>query len=149
MAATCARQTTPCRHIPTPREIHQTLDKSRFIFRLSAFTKALVDLGWTDGRNVRMVLRWVGGAIDPVRALTQELVGLRPDIILTEGTPATAAAQGETRTIPIVFANVGDPVASGLVIKLNQPGGNITGFALYEPALGSKWLQLLRKSLPT
>jgi putative ABC transport system substrate-binding protein len=95
-----------------------------------------------------MVLRWVGGDIDPIRTLTQELVGLQPDIILTEGTPATAAAQGETRTIPIVFANVGDPVASGLVIKLNQPGGNITGFALYEPALGGKWLQLLMEIAP-
>jgi putative ABC transport system substrate-binding protein len=76
------------------------------------------------------------------------LVGLQPDIILTGGTPATAAVQRETRTIPIVFANVGDPVASGLVPKLNQPGGNITGFASYEATLGGKWLELLSEIAP-
>ena len=97
--------------------------------RLSAFTQALADLGWTDGRNVRMDLRWAGGDINRIRALAQELVGLQPDIILTSATPATVALQRETRTIPIVFANVGDPVASGIVARLDRPSGNITGFA--------------------
>ena len=92
--------------------------------RVSAFTQALADLGWTDGRNVRMDLRWGRGDINRIRALAQELVGLRPDIILTAGTPATVALQRETRTIPIVFATVTDPVASGLVARLNRPGGN-------------------------
>src|SRR5262245_39776307 len=73
--------------------------------RLSAFTQALADLGWTDGRNVRMDLRWAGGDINRIRALAQELVGLQPDIILTNSTPTTVALQRETRTIPIVFAN--------------------------------------------
>src|SRR6516225_9192634 len=77
--------------------------------RLSAFTQALAGLGWTDGRNLRMDLRWFGADINRIRALAQDLVGLRPDIILTNGTPATAALQRETRTIPIVFANVADP----------------------------------------
>src|SRR5262249_32352716 len=80
--------------------------------RVSAFTQALADLHWADGRNVRMDLRWVGADINTIRALAHELVGLRPDIILTNAIPATAAVQRETRTIPIVFANVGDPVAT-------------------------------------
>jgi putative ABC transport system substrate-binding protein len=119
--------------------------------RLSAFSQALVDLGWTDGRNVRMDLRWgTGGSvgINQMRAVVQELVGLQPDVILTSGTPGAFAVQQETRTIPIVFANVGDPVASGLVVRLNRPGGNITGFALYEASLRGKWLELLSEIAP-
>ena len=87
--------------------------------RVSAFTRALADLGWTDGRNVRIDLRWGRGDNNRIRALAQELVGLQPDIILTNGTPATAAVQRETRTIPIVFAGVAEPVASGIVARLN------------------------------
>src|SRR6516225_2970970 len=87
----------------------------------SAFTQALADFGWTDGRNVRMDLRWGGGDTSRIRALAQELVGLQPDIILTGGTPATVAVQRETRTIPVVFAGVIDPVASGIVVSLNHP----------------------------
>ena len=98
--------------------------------RLSAFTQALAGLGWTDGRNVRIDLRWYGEDNDRIRALALELVGLHPDIILTWGTPATVALQRETRTIPIVFVNVGDPVVSRIVPGLNQPGGNVTGFAI-------------------
>jgi hypothetical protein len=82
---------------------------------LSAFTQALADLGWTDGRNVRMDLRWGGGDINRIQALARELVGLQPDIIVTGSTPATVAVRRETRTIPIVFVGVGDPVASGIV----------------------------------
>jgi putative ABC transport system substrate-binding protein len=114
----------------------------------SAFTQALADLGWVDGRNVRMDIRWSGPDIDRMRALAQELVGLQPDIILAGTTPATLALQRETRTIPIVFANVGDPVASGIVPRLDRPGGNITGFALYEASLGGKWLELLSEIAP-
>src|SRR5438874_12462575 len=105
--------------------------------------QALADLGWTDGRNVRMDLRWGGGDINRIQALAQELVGLQPDIVLTNGTAATASVQRETRTIPIVFANVGDAVASGIVAALNRPGGNITGFAILEASVGGKWLELL------
>jgi putative tryptophan/tyrosine transport system substrate-binding protein len=111
--------------------------------RISAFTQALADLGWTDGRNVRMDFRWGGGDTNRIRALAQELVGLQPDIILTHSTPPTIALQRETRTIPIVFVNVSDPVGSGLVAALKQPGGNITGFGYLEPSLGGKWLELL------
>jgi putative ABC transport system substrate-binding protein len=116
---------------------------------LSAFTQALAGLGWTDGRNVRMDLRYAGGDINRIRALAQELVGLQPDIIVTGGSLATIAVQRETRVIPIVFANAaGDPVAIGLVPRLNQPGGNITGFALYEALFGGKWLELLSEIAP-
>jgi putative ABC transport system substrate-binding protein len=116
--------------------------------RLSAFTQALGGLGWTDGRNVRMDLRWAGGDSNRMRALAQELVGLQPDIILTNTTEATIALQRETRTIPIVFAGVGDPVANGLVARLDRPNGNVTGFALFEATLGGKWLELLSEITP-
>jgi putative ABC transport system substrate-binding protein len=116
--------------------------------RVSAFTQALADLGWTDGRNVRMDLRWVGTDTNRIRALAQELVGSQPDIILASATPATAALHRETRTIPIVMANVNEPVASGFVAALNQPGGNITGFGLFEASLGGKWLELLSEIAP-
>src|SRR5262249_3858885 len=83
-----------------------------------------------------------------IRALAQELVGLQPDIILTNGTPATAAVARETLTIPIVFVNVSDPVASRIVERLDRPGGNVTGFANYEASLGGKWLELLLEIAP-
>src|SRR6516164_1451026 len=116
--------------------------------RLSAFTRALADLGWTDGRNVRIDLRWGGNDTNRIRALAQELVGLQPDIIVTTGPPPTVALQRETRTIPIVFTSGGDPVASGLVARLDRPGGNVTGFGNYEATLGGKWLELLSEIAP-
>jgi putative ABC transport system substrate-binding protein len=116
--------------------------------RLSAFTQALAGFGWTDGRNMRIDLRWHADDTNRIRALAQEFVGSQPDIIVTNGTPATVALQRETRTIPIVFAGVADPVATGIVPRLNQPGGNITGFASYEPALPGKWLELLSEIVP-
>jgi putative ABC transport system substrate-binding protein len=116
--------------------------------RLSAFTQVLADSGWSDGRNVRMDLRWTGGDINRIRALAQELVGLQPDIILTNGTAATVALQRETRTIPIAFANVTDPVAQRIVARLDRPSGNITGFADFEASLGGKFLELLSEIAP-
>ena len=116
--------------------------------RLSACTQALAGLGWTDGRNMRLDLRWHGDDTNRIRALAQELVGLQPNIILTGGSPTTIALQRETRTIPIVFTNAAEPVASGIVPRLNQPGGNITGFALFEASLGGKWLELLSEFAP-
>ena len=113
--------------------------------RISGFTQALADLGWT---NVRIDPRWGGGDINRTRALAQELVGLQPDIIVTGGTAATVPVQRETRTIPIVFANVTDPVASGIVARLDRPSGNITGFATLEASLGGKWLELLSEIAP-
>jgi putative ABC transport system substrate-binding protein len=114
---------------------------------LSAFMQALAALGWSDGRNLRMELRWHGDDINRIRALAQELLGLQPDIILAGGTPATVALQRETRTIPIVFPNASDPVATGIVARLDRPGGNVTGFATNEASLGGKWLELLAPGL--
>jgi putative tryptophan/tyrosine transport system substrate-binding protein len=111
--------------------------------RISALTQALAGLGWTDGRNVRMDLRWFGD--DNTRA---RLVALQPDIIMTGGTPAAVALHRETRAIPIVFAAVSDPVASGIVARLDRPSGNITGFATMEASLGGKWLELLSEIVP-
>jgi putative ABC transport system substrate-binding protein len=115
---------------------------------VSAFTQALADLGWTVPRNVRMDLRWAGGDIKRIGALAQELIGSQPDIILTSSTPATVAVQRETRTIPIVFASAADPVAIGIVARLDRPGGNVTGFASHEASLGGKWLELLSEIAP-
>jgi len=116
---------------------------------LSAFTQALAGLGWADGRNVRMDLRWGGDDINRMRTLAQELVGLQPDIIVALGNLATVAVERETRTIPIVFVSVADPVASGLVARLDRPGGNVTGFATLEASLGGKWLELLSEISPS
>jgi putative ABC transport system substrate-binding protein len=110
---------------------------------LSKFTQALAALGWTDGRNVRLEVRWGGGDINRIRALAQGLVGLQPDIILASTTPAIVALERETRTIPIVFVSVSDPVA-----RLDRPSGNITGFANFEASLGGKWLELLSEIAP-
>jgi putative ABC transport system substrate-binding protein len=115
---------------------------------VSAVTEALAGFGWIDGRNVRMDFRWGGGDADRIRTLAQELVGLQPDIITTYGTAATVALQRETRTIPIVFANGVDPVASGIVPRLDRPSGNTTGFADFETTLGGKWLELLSEIAP-
>jgi putative ABC transport system substrate-binding protein len=114
----------------------------------SVFTRALAGLGWTDGRNVRMDVRWHGYDINRARALAQELVGLKPDVILANSATATVALQRETRTIPIVFAVGVDPVAAGIVARLDRPGGNATGFAELEPTLGGKWLELLSEIAP-
>jgi putative ABC transport system substrate-binding protein len=115
---------------------------------LPAFAQGLADLGWTDDRNVRIDIRWGGGDINRIRAFAQELVGLQPDIIVTNGTPATVAVQRETRTIPIVFANAAEPVATGIVARLDRPGGNITGFANLETSMGGKWLELVSEIAP-
>jgi putative ABC transport system substrate-binding protein len=114
----------------------------------AAFRGALAKLGWTEGSNLRIELRWAG--YDPVRMKTfaKELVDLRPDAILSVTTPVTGALVRETQTIPIVIATVADPISSGFVTSLGRPGGNITGFALYEPGMGGKWLELLKQIAP-
>jgi putative ABC transport system substrate-binding protein len=115
---------------------------------LSGFTQGLSELGWTDGRNLRMDVRWAGERVNQIRNFAKELVGLQPDVILASGTLATAALQRETRTIPIVFVIVADPVGDGLVAGLPHPGGNITGFTFTEAAMAGKWLQLLTEITP-
>jgi putative ABC transport system substrate-binding protein len=116
--------------------------------RVSGLIQALADLGWTDGHNVRVDVRWTGSDIIQIRALVQELVGVQPDIILASSTPVTTALQRQTQTIPIVFVNVSDPVASGILPRLDRPGGNITGFATLEASLAGKWLEILSEIAP-
>jgi putative ABC transport system substrate-binding protein len=115
---------------------------------VSAFMQALAGLGWTHGRNARMDLRWAGDGNNRIRALAQELVGLQPDIIVTTATAATAALQRETRTIPIVSANMGDPVASGIVARLDRPGGNTPASPAWKPRWEASALSCSRRSRP-
>jgi len=116
--------------------------------RLAAFQAELSKLGWTDGQNLRIDVRWTAGDLERARFLAKELVELKPDVILAGTTPATAALQRETRTIPMVFVNVSDPVGSGFVARLPQPGGNLTGFINNEATLGGKFLELLKEAAP-
>jgi len=116
--------------------------------RVTAFAQGLQQLGWTDGRNVRIDTRWAAGDADRYRKSATELVALMPDVILATGTSAVAPLQQATRTVPIVFVNVVDPVGAGLVASLARPGGNATGFTLYEYGMSGKWLELLKEIAP-
>jgi putative ABC transport system substrate-binding protein len=110
--------------------------------------QGLAEIGWIDGRNLRMEIRWGGGDVNRIRTFAKELVALQPDVILAHGTPATAALQRETRTIPIVFVTVTDPVGDGFVAGLPHPGGNITGFLTSESAMTAKMFELLTEIAP-
>jgi ABC-type uncharacterized transport system substrate-binding protein len=116
--------------------------------RLAAFLDGLQQLGWSDGRNVRVETRW--GANNPERSRNHvaELIALAPDVVLAAASPAVAALLQASRTVPIVFTLVGDPVGSGFVASLARPGGNATGFTLFEYGLSVKWLQLLKQIAP-
>jgi ABC-type uncharacterized transport system substrate-binding protein len=116
--------------------------------RLAAFHQGLQQLGWTVGRNVQIDYRWGAGDADRIRKFAAELVALAPDIILSTGSSSVAALQQATRSVPIVFVTVVDPVSSGFVDTLPRPGGNITGFALFEYSISGKWLQLLKEIAP-
>jgi putative tryptophan/tyrosine transport system substrate-binding protein len=117
--------------------------------QLSGFMQALTALGWIEGRNLQMEIRWGGGDANRARIYAKELVALQPDVILAQGTPVTAALQRETRTIPIVFVVVTDPVGDGFVAGLAHPGGNITGFLTSESAITGKMLELLTEIAPS
>jgi putative ABC transport system substrate-binding protein len=114
---------------------------------MTAFEQGLEQMGWTDGRNVRIDYRW-GINTDRVRKNAAELVALAPDVILAHSSPAVLSLQQATRTIPIVFTIVVDPVGAGYVDSLARPGGNVTGFLLYEYGLSAKWLELLKEIAP-
>ena len=116
--------------------------------RAAAFTKGLQELGWIDGGNVRFDNRWGEGNADVMRRQVAELVALAPDVILTTGGQATERMLQATRTIPIVFVIVPDPVGAGLVARLSRPGGNATGFMQFEYSLSGKWLELLKQVAP-
>jgi putative tryptophan/tyrosine transport system substrate-binding protein len=116
--------------------------------RVAAFAQGLQELGWIDGRNIRIDYRWGAGNTDRYRAYAAELVALAPDVILVSSGSALAAVQNATRTVPIVFVNVGDPVGGGYVASLARPGGNTTGFTLWEWGTSGKWLELLKEIVP-
>jgi putative tryptophan/tyrosine transport system substrate-binding protein len=116
---------------------------------LATFRSALAKLGWTEGSNFRIELRWAGDDPDKMKTLAKELVDLQPDAILSVTTPVTDTLVRETQAIPVVIVTVADPISSGFVTHLGRPGGNITGFALYEPSMGGKWLELLKRIAPS
>jgi putative ABC transport system substrate-binding protein len=116
--------------------------------RLKAFLQRLQELGWTDGRNLRLEHRWLEGDPEHIRKAAAELAALAPDVILTQGASTMGPLLQATRTVPIVFVVVIDPVGSGFVASLARPGGNATGFALYEFGLSAKWLELLKEIVP-
>lgn len=115
---------------------------------VATFTKALSGLGWTEGKNVRIEYRWAASDNERIQAFARELVSLQPNVMVGQGTPVIYALARETRTIPIVFISIADPIRSGLVESLSHPGGNVTGFANFEPSLGGKWIELLRDIVP-
>jgi putative ABC transport system substrate-binding protein len=116
--------------------------------RVAAFANALQELGWLDGRTVQFDYRWGGGDLDRSRRYATELVALAPDVILVSSGSALAALQSVTRTVPIVFVSVSDPVGAGYVASLARPGGNTTGFTLFEYGTSGKWLELLKQIAP-
>jgi ABC-type uncharacterized transport system substrate-binding protein len=123
-------------------------DDAEALGRITAFVQGLQQLGWTDGRNVRIVARWAAGNADNFRKHAAELVALAPDAILATSTPAVLALQQATHTVPIVFVQVIDPVAAGMVASLARPGGNTTGFTVFEYGMSGKWVELLKEIAP-
>src|SRR5436309_6219046 len=125
-----------------------TADDAQGKVRFAAFQQELQQLGWTDGHNVRFNQRWGEGNGDVARRQAAELVALAPDVILSTGGQATELMLKATRTVPVVFTVVPDPVGSGLVARLSRPGGNATGFMQFEYSLSGKWLELLKQIAP-
>ena len=123
-------------------------DDSESMTRIAAFLQGLGELGWAVGRNVRIDYRWSAGDPDLTRKAATELVALAPDVILATGTPVTAALQQASLSVPIVFAQVPDPVANGFVAGLARPGGNTTGFTTYDYAGSAKWVEVLKEIAP-
>lgn len=115
---------------------------------ISAFRQGLRRLGWSDARNVRLDIRWAALDAETIKQSAKELVALQPEVLLAPSTPVTAALLEQTRTIPIIFINVGDPVGSGFVTSFRRPGGNATGFIPMEGSVAGKWLELLREVAP-
>ena len=115
---------------------------------VTALRQCLQGLGWVEGRNIRIDIRWAGGDPEKARTFARELIGMTPDLILPSTNQVVAILLKETSSIPIVFAFIGDPVGSGFVASLARPGGNVTGFANFETTIGGKWLQLLREIAP-
>src|SRR5262249_51982482 len=141
-----AQQTERMRRIGALMSL--TADDPEVPARIAAFAQGLADLGWTIGRNLQIDYRWGAGDADHSRRYAAELLALVPDVILAVASPAVAALQQATRTVPIVFVNIVDPVGAGFVDSLAQPGGNLTGFISFEYVISAKWLELLKDISP-
>jgi len=126
-----------------------TIDSPDGQARVAAFVQGLQQLGWTDGRNVKIDYRWPAGDVDKARKYAAELVALAPDVIFTSGSAGVGPLRSATRTVPIVFVATPDPVGAGFVDSLARPGGNTTGFTPWEYGIGAKWLELLKQIVPS
>jgi putative ABC transport system substrate-binding protein len=129
--------------------MNNAADDPESLARITLFVQSLHGLGWTVGRNLQIEYRFGAGDAERYRRFASELVALAPDILVTAGAPAVEALQRATRTVPIVFVNVTDPVGGGLVANLARPGGNTTGFTLSEYGVSGKWLELLKQIAPS
>jgi len=123
-------------------------DDRSFVASLRALQLGLQKLGWTDGSNVQINVRWAAGDFERLSALAKELVSMAPDVLFSSSTPVAAALRRETSSIPIVFVQVSDPIGEGFVANLARPGGNMTGLTNFEPAMGGKWLSMLKEIAP-
>ena len=128
--------------------MHLAADDPEGQSRLAAFLQGLQEAGWAVGRNVTIDVRWAAADVESMKRFAKELVALQPDLIFTSSTPATAAMVQATRTIPVIFVLVADPVGSGFVASLPRPGGNVTGFTPIVGSLGGKWAELLKEIAP-
>jgi len=143
-----AQQSEPMRRIGVLMSFAQT--DAGWHRAIATFLEALERLGWVRGRNLQTEFRWGEADPDRIQRYATELVGLKPDLILCQATPSVAALQRTTRTIPIVFVNVSDPLGSGFIESVARPGGNITGFSNYfEPTMGGKWVELIKEIAPS
>jgi putative ABC transport system substrate-binding protein len=124
-------------------------DDQESMARYTAFLQGLQELGWTDGRNVRIDVRWGAGDAERMRKYAAELVALAPDVIMASGSISLGSLIKATRTVPIVFALIADPVGAGFVKSLSRPGGNVTGFMAFEYSLSGKWVELLKEIAPS
>src|SRR5262245_27781806 len=116
--------------------------------RVAAFREGLQKLGWTEGRNIRIDTRWATANVESIQRFAKELLALQPELVLSATTPTTAALLQQTRTVPIIFAVVSDPVGSGFVASYARPESNVTGFTNFEPTIAGKWLELLKEIAP-
>ena len=135
---------------PTSVNGPERVKKGRRAFQsyMAAFIQGLRQFGWTEGQNLRIDVRWNGGDADLARSYAAQLIGMTPDVILAASTVNVTLIRQATRTVPVVFVQVADPVAQGFVASASLPGGNLTGFSLFEFSVGSKWLDLLKGVAP-
>jgi putative tryptophan/tyrosine transport system substrate-binding protein len=141
-----AQQREPMRRIGVL--MNTAADDPESLARVTAFAQGLQELGWIDGRNVRIDYRWGAADVDRIRRYAEELVALAPHVVVSSGTPTVVALQQATSSVPIVFVQAVDPVGGGFVENLARPGGNITGFSVFEYGISGKWLELLKEISP-